>query len=1030
MKNRFQKMKKGLMFLFLMVPILAFAQNVTVSGIVSDKSGEPLAGVTVVVVGSSTATMTDFDGNYQISVPQNGKLIFSFVGYTQQTIDVNGRKTINVTLSDDAIGLQEVVAIGYGTQRREAVTGSVASMQGDALREVQSGNLTAALAGRIAGVQMSQTSSKPGADMQILIRGTRSFSGSNAPMIVLDGIPFPGTLGDISPADIKTIDILKDASSTAIYGSRGAGGVIMITTNKGARGEQKAKVSYDTYYGVKTLFHRYPMMTGDELYKLRKDAGVYVDADGVPNMVGDEVLGTNTDWQDLMFGTGMTMNHHVSVAGGTQNGSYNFGAGYFKDQSLLPGQDYSRINLRANIDQGVGKYLRFGLITNNNYNITNGQNLGMYNALGTSPLINPYNEDGSLKSVTTGVADTYWTNTYDRISNLGDSWADNRRAFGSYNNIFGEVKIPGVEGLSYRINVGLNFRTFNRGQYKGVGIFDNSTAQTAASDGSMEKSLTYQWTVDNILTYDRNFGKHHVTLTGLYSAEHTHVDRSLISATNIPAEFFLYWNLAQATNVTFNPAEQRFQEWALQSVLGRAMYDYDNRYMLYVMVRSDGSSRLAPGHKWHTYPAVSLGWNISKEAFMSNVQWVNHLKLRAGYGQTSNQEVDPYATLGLLDINKQQYNFGSVNTIGAYVSMASNPKLGWEYSQTWNVGLDFSLIQDRLWGTAEYYIVNTTDILYKVPLPQTSGVAEQWANVGKMQNKGFELSLNGKIIKTKDWTWDLGVNFYINKNKVTYINSGVDKNPSLGLFVGHPVNAIYDAKKIGIWNEGDAYMDILEPNGLGLIKIQYTGEYDANGNPVRALDGGGADRIIQDADPAWQGGFNTRVAWKNFDLSVIGTYQHGGILVSSIYADNGYLNMLSGRRGNVKVDYWTPENTGAKYPKPGGGSDNPKYSSTLGYFDASYFRVGQISLGYTFDPNATWFKNLGLGSARLYVTVQNAFVLFSPFNKESGLDVLTNSKANENAAVTTNLHYSNATLTIGANTPQTRNFMFGLNLSF
>jgi len=729
----------------------------------------------------------------------------------------------------------------------------------------------------------------------------------------------------------------------------------------------------------------------------------------------------------------MTTNHNLSVSGGTSTGSYNFGVGYYKDQSLMPGQDYSRINIHANIDQSVGKYFRFGLMTYDNYNVTNGQNLSLYNVFAASPMINPYADDGSLKPVTHSIADDYWTYTRDRVLGLGDSWADNQRAFGSYNSLFGEIKIPGIEGLSYRINIGLNFNTMNRGQYTGAGIF---SATASNSSGSLDKSLQYQWTVENLLTYDRTFGKHHINLTGLYSGEQTHYDRSLVQATQIPADFFQYWNLGQAdkANVTVDPAQQRYQESALQSVMGRAMYDYDNRYMLSVAVRADGSSRLAPGHEWTTYPAVSAGWNISKESFMEGINWVNSLKLRVGYGVTSNQAIAPYSTLGLLSTDKQQYNFGDKKTIGASVTKTTNPYLKWELSDTWNYGLDFSLVNDRVWGTAEYYIVNTHNILYDVPLPPTSGVGNQTANVGKMQNKGFELSLNGTIVKSRDWTWDAGVNFYINKNKVTWIASGVDQNPSLGLFLGHPINAIYDAKKIGLWNEGDPYFDILEGKGggnYGMIKIQYTGEYDANGNPVRAMDGGGKDRIIQDTDPAWQGGFSTRVAYKHFDLNVIGTYSHGGILISSLYAANGYLNMNSGRRGNVKVDYWTPENTNAKYPKPGGiGGDNPKYGSTLGYFDASYFRVGQISLGYNFDPKAKWFQQMGLGTTRLYFTVQNAFVLFSPYNKESGMDVMTNSHGNENAAVTGSLPYSNATLTIGTNAPQTRNYLFGLNLSF
>ncbi|NCC91552.1 MAG: SusC/RagA family protein, partial [Spirochaetia bacterium] len=394
---------------------------------------------------------------------------------------------------------------------REAVTGSVSSMQGDVLRDIPTGNVTTALQGRLPGVQMQQSSSKPGADMQIRIRGTRSLNADNDPLVVLDGIPFAGTLADINPNDIKSIDILKDASSTAIYGSRGANGVIMITTFKGMSG-QKARVSYNGYYGTKTLFNRYPMMSGDELYELRHVAGIYREdlggGNSRPTMGSDEVEGVNTDWQDLMFESGMVMSHDIGVSGGTSGGSYTFGAGYYKDQSLMPGQQYDRINLRANIDQSIGKYFRFGLTTNNNYNVTTGSNLGMYNVLATSPLIDPYAEDGTVKPIIHSIADNYWTFTRDRIMDLGESYADNRKGYGSYNSLYGEVKIPGIEGLSYRINLGLNLRGFNRGQYQGMGVF--SDTPTAASTGSLEKSLTYQWVVENVVTYDKSFDKHHI----------------------------------------------------------------------------------------------------------------------------------------------------------------------------------------------------------------------------------------------------------------------------------------------------------------------------------------------------------------------------------------------------------------------------------------------------------------------------------------------------------------------------------------
>lgn len=1036
MKRRISILLRGICLTLLCAFSLTLsAQNVTLNGSVADTKGEPLIGVTVQVQGTTLGTVTDIDGKFTLSnVPRNATIEVTYVGMRPQTLALNGRSTLNVTLQEDTELLEEVVVIGYGTMRREAVTGSVSSMQGDVLRDIPTGNVTTALQGRLPGVQMQQSSSKPGADMQIRIRGTRSLNADNNPLVVLDGIPFAGSLGDINPNDIKSIDILKDASSTAIYGSRGANGVIMITTFKGIA-EQKARVSYNGYYGAKTLYNRYPMMNGDELYELRNAAGKYTEDMGGgktrPTMGSDEVQGVNTDWQDLMFKTGMVMSHDVGVTGGTSGGSYTFGAGYYEDTSLMPGQDYNRISLRANIDQSVGEYFRFGITTNNNYNISNNSNLGMYSVLATSPMIDPYAEDGSFKPVVRSIDDNHWTFVRERIEALGESYADNRRGYGSYNSLYGEVKIPGVEGLSYRINLGLNLRGHNRGQYQGKGIF--SDTPSAASNGSLEKSNTYQWVVENIVTYDKYFDKHHLNFTGLYSEEATHFDRSFVRALNIPSDHFQYWNLGQAAkdDVTVDPNDQRYEEWGLKSWMGRVMYDYDNRYMLSIAVRSDGSSRLSPGYKWHTYPAISAGWNIAKESFMEKYDAIDNLKLRLGWGHTSNQAVTPYATLGRLSI--RPYNFGTTTTSGAYVSEVPNPALGWEFSSTYNAGIDFSLWNSRLRGSVDYYVVNTNDLIMRVNLPSTSGVGSYWANIGKTQNKGLELALSGTIFEDRNgWSWDAGLNFYSNRNKIVELASKQDRDEGNAWFLGFPINSIFDYEKIGLWQEGDPHLDTLEPGGnVGMIKVKYTGGYDASGKPERQI--GAADRQVISADPNWLGGFNTRVAYKNWDLNVIGTYQNGGILVSSLHASNGYLNMLTGRRGNVKVDYWTPDNTDAKYPKPGGlqSGDNPKYGTTLGYFDASYFKVGQISLGYNFDPEADWFRKSGINNARLYFTIQNAFVLFAPFNKETGLDPVTNSYGNENAAVTGSLPYNAGTmLTVGTNSPQTRNYLVGINLSF
>lgn len=503
-----------------------------------------------------------------------------------------------------------------------------------------------------------------------------------------------------------------------------------------------------------------------------------------------------------------------------------------------------------------------------------------------------------------------------------------------------------------------------------------------------------------------------------------------MSAQDIPADAFQFYNLGQAAGqITVNPANQDYQLWGLMSYMGRVMYTYNNRYMISATVRSDASSRLAEGHKWHTYPAVSVGWNIGREAFMEGISFINSLKLRAGYGETSNQAIAPYATLGLL--STRPYNFGpSSYSTGFYVTQLPNVDLGWEFSKTWNFGVDFSLLKNRLSGTMEYYITKTEDILLGLGLPPTSGVSGFTANIGTTQNKGFEFSLNGVIIDNKNgWTWEAGFNIYTNDNKLVSLASGQTRDEGNMWFVGHNINAIYDYKKIGLWNttkdSADGYMNILEPGGrVGMIRVLYTGGFNANGTPVRAI--GTADRQIIDVDPDFQGGFNTRVSYKGFDLGLVGIYRSGGILVSTIHGANGYLNLLTGRRNNLDVDYWTPSNTNAKYPNPQGpiSNDNPKYASTLGYFDASFLKIRTITLGYDFSRSL--IKNSGV-KMRMYFTAQNPFVMFSPYHDESGLDPETNSFGNENQAAGS---YPRRILTVGFNTPSTRNYILGVNLTF
>lgn len=1010
----------GLLLLLCLIPLCSIAQNIMVKGIVKDNFGEPVIGANVTEKGTTNGMITDLDGNFSLTVQKNATLVISYIGYVTQEIAIKGNTNLNITLKEDSKALEEVVVIGYGTARKSDVTGSIASVGGDKLQEMPSTNITYALQNRVAGVDMTQTSSQPGATMQIRIRGTRSLTASNDPLVVLDGIPFMGNLSDINPGDIKSMDILKDASSTAIYGSRGANGVILITTNRGAQGTP-AKFTYNGYVGAKSVFSKYPMMDGPKYAEMRKYAGKFENS-------LDESDDTNTDWQDLLYRTGMVNSHDVSVAGGTNNGSYSFGAAYYKDQGVIPTQNYTRYSLRGSFDQGVGKYFRFGLTTNSNYNITKGSNVGPYSVLNNTPLANPYNADGSLKrTVKLNSQDENFVVTRDLVEDLEDSWLNEKKGFGTYNNLFAEVQCPWVKGLKYRVNLGLNYRSTKGGVFTGEGI-NSSTADTP-STASLEHTETTNWAVENLITYDRTFGKHQLNIVGMYSAEETVYTKSHIAARDIPAEYLQYYNLGRAEgNITVNPDNWDYQKSGLMSWMGRAMYTYDNRYMLMATVRADASSRLAKGHQWHTYPAVSAGWNIGQESFMDDLEWLDILKVRVGYGQTSNQAVNPYSTWGKL--STRPYNFGPTGyATGYYVSALPNYDLGWEYSSTWNFGLDFTLFGGRLSGTFEYYIQKTSDLLQNVNLPSTSGVSSYVGNVGKTENKGVEFTLNGTILDNHNgWTWDASINISANRNKLTELASGADRDEANNWFVGHPIDAIYDYEKIGLWQEGDPYLDILEPGGnVGMIKVKYTGEYNEDGTPARQI--GPDDRQIISMEPKFTGGFSTRVAYKGFDLNVITAFKCGGKLISTLHHSNGYLNMLTGRRGQVDVDYWTEENTNAKYPKPGGiqSGDNPKYGSTLGYFDASYWKVRNISLGYKFDEQK-WLKNFGIQSLRAYVSIQNPFVICSPFHKETGLDPETNSYGNENVAVTSGIQ--RRFLTVGTNAPSTRNYLFGINLTF
>ena len=1023
---------------FLLLSVLCFfavlAQAQTVKGVVKDQNGDAVIGATVKVLGSRGGTVTDSKGQYSIEAPSGSILSVSYIGYLTKQIRLRGENTVDIVLMEDNTTLKDIVVIGYGTQRKESVTGSVANVSAEKLMENPSSNITQALQNRIAGVDMQQTNSQPGAEMRIRIRGQRSLTASNDPLIVLDGIPFLGQLSDINPSDIKSLDILKDASATAIYGSRGANGVIMVTTNKGSL-DTPAKVTYNGYVNFKTLFNKFPMMEGEKYVQMRKLAGKYTN--GL-----DERDDVNTDWQDLFFENGVSHSHDITVSGGTQSGTYSFGGSYNHDEGVIPTQKFDRFTLRANIEQKIGNFVRVGLSSTNTYNTKEGTQLGVYNALNMSPITDPYNADGSLKRVVHLGSDDIFVLTKDVIKANEEQWRQDTNTLATYNSLFGEIECPWLQGLKYRINLGLNYRGTQVGGFTGKGF--NSVNEKELSSASMQNQTYKNYAVENVLSFDRTFNdKHQLNLVGMFSAEQTRYTQTYMSGRNVP-DYFQYYNIGAATqDVTVNPDWNNYWQAGLLSWMGRVMYSYDNRYMISAAVRADASSRLASGHQWHTYPALSLGWNIAREKFMENLNWIDNLKIRVGYGQTANQAIDAYTTLGSLGTTK--YNFGPTGyATGYYPNALANKELGWEYSETYNYGLDFSFFNGRLSGTLEYYTMQTKDVLNKVNLPSTGGVSSYTANIGKTENKGFEASLNGIILDKKNgWTWEAGVNISLNRNKLVKLASGEGgRDEGNGWFEGYPIDVLYDYEKVGLWNTDDPdwqYFEIMEPGGNeGMIKVlggRYTqAELEAGTIPEGKNVGdpravGPQDRQIISLEPDFVGGFNTRIAYKNIDLNIIGAFQCGGKLISTLYGGSGYLNLLTGRRGNVDVDYWTPENKGAEFPRPGGiqSGDNQKYASTLGLFDGGYLKIRNITLGYNFSGE--WMKKVGISTLRLYAAVQNPFIISSSYYSMSGLDPEPNSLSNQGQFHATQIG-GHALPVVGTNAPCTRNYLIGLNLSF
>ncbi len=1014
--------------------MVAFAQNLAVKGHVKDDKGEAVAGVSVTIKDAKGGTTTDASGDFSISVPRGSTLVFSAINYLAKEVKIiSANQEVIVTLSASDRSLGEVVVIGYGTQRKKDVTGSTVSVKGETLNEIKAPNIYNQLQGRAAGVDIVSNSSNIGATGQILIRGSRSLSGNNSPLIVVDGMAYGGSLNDLDAENIATLDILKDASATAIYGSRGSNGVIIITTKRGTTG--KAVTSYNGYAGLVDVIGTYNLFNGAEYAQFKADAAVGNSNTAGQNLyalTADETAnlakGVSTDWQKLLLRTGIRTSHDVNVRGGNDKTQFFFGMGYYRETGVITSQYLERYSFNVNIDHKVSERIKVGFSSFNTMNRSNRTGTNAYGAATRlSPLFEPYKADGSLNfqpAIQQG-ADQTQINPLTSIGNNDLIRAFQRRYQFQY-NVYGEVKI--IKDLKFKTTFGYGWsQTFND-NYTGPNTVFNTNATTAGSSLSQANAEGWQYTINNSLEYAKTFAtKHKLTVLALQEVQKNHFQSQQMNGTGVPADFIQNYNWQLVTTVT--PQAGNFNETGLIGYMGRAIYSFNDKYLLTGTIRTDGASVLAPGHQWTTYPAVSAGWNIDKEAFMQNVKFVSSLKLRAGWGISSNAGIGAYTTLGSLTSNF--YNFGTNNQNGYQINTAPNPELGWEKTRGTNIGVDFGLFSNRLTGSIEYYTTHTYDILLTKSLPRSLGINSQTTNIGATTSHGMEFTLSSVNVQTtKGFIWRTDFNAAFNREKITALQNNLQQDVGNGWFVGQPLSVIYDYKKIGIWQTSEAAQAAVYGVAPGDIKIQDVN----NDNAITAAD----RQVIGTFQPKLVAGLTNHFEYKNFDMSFVLFGRFGQTaVVTYLSADGGaagYPFFGNSRVEQLKVNYWTPTNPTNDFPQPDAGRDGQNFTSTLTYRDGSFIKLKTIDLGYTLS--AKMLSRAKIQSLRVYVSAQNPFIVWAPL-KRNGLGIDPEGNGNNfgnaissqggQAAVRPN---TGSITVVGMGVPPTRQIIFGVNLKF
>jgi TonB-linked SusC/RagA family outer membrane protein len=975
---------------FLLLCSNVSAQELNVSGTVLGEDGNPLVGASVVLKGSTKGVMTDLNGGYTIHAPSDGTLEFSFMGMDKREEPINGRGRIDVRLSESSRELDDVVVIGYGTVRKRDLTGAVASVKTSDIVGVPTANPIDAIQGKVPGMDIVRSSGKAGAGVDIVIRGNRSIDledkGRNKPLFIIDGVA-GGNYGDLNPNDIESIEVLKDASSTAIFGWQGANGVVLITTKKGIPGQ--ARIAYDGYYGVNGMADYPNPRTGEAYMQLRRDAwsgkqnswrnnSVWTaptsDGDVFTDIYEYEAMKNNqwVNWVDLLQRDAVQQSHSVSVRGGTDKTKAFMSINYFEEEGTVRLNDARRITARLNLDQTVNKWIKAGMTSQYAYwDVNNRSDRALVEGLAARPLGVPYDEEGKMNIYPIDGLKTY---TNPMVDEYGEGYAvnnevRNRLALSAY------VEIQPVEGLKLTSSVGANINSSRTGIYQDSISTEINMAGSNRAEYNTSSGHSVRW--ENVLTFKKTFADvHSLTLTGVTTTSKSISEGSAMSGRSVEARSYSFYKMTStAANSRITSSE--YTQSSANAVAGRLEYGLMDKYLLMASIRWDGTSRL-PNNRWDYFPAVSAAWRIGEESFMQKLPQVSDLKLRASYGVSGNSGIDEYGTHSLAEIIENKFAWGDVAapTYG-FGTLIGNANLGWEKTATIDAGLDMGLLKNRINLTLDYYYSNTTDILMQRTVPTTSGGQgtspfKTYQNIAATRNHGVELAVNTVNVETAGFRWTSTLTFSKNKEEIVSLYDGLEQIVANNLFVGYPVKSFYDYTKLGIWQLSEAAeaaqyyqgntTTAFRPGDIKLKNLKDTGSNGAN--TITDED----KSVIGSAVPDWFAGFNNTFTYKGFDLSVY-LFARWGQMISAEFL--GRYDPMGVNNGPGYFEYWTPDNPTNDFPAPG--QERTAYFgiSSLNYVDGSYFKVKTLTLGYTLPVQLA--RKVKLEKLRVYATANNLF---------------------------------------------------------